>query len=89
MLNGSSLRTVLGRGGLSAVLALSLAACGGGGGNGDDPPKTPETLQLLMKRGDTMPGGLVVNSVESARMSNDRTVVAIASQSGTPAINGV
>ena len=30
-----------------------------------------------MKRGDEMPGGLVVNSVESARMSNDRTVVAV------------
>ena len=83
-------RTILGRG-LVACAVLSLAACGGGGGSGNDPdpPKPPEGIQLLMKRGDEMPGGLVVNSVESARMSNDRTVVAIASQAGTPAINGV
>ena len=90
MLNRSFVRTILGRG-LVACAVLSLAACGGGGGSGNDPdpPKPPEGIQLLMKRGDEMPGGLVVNSVESARMSNDRTVVAIASQAGTPAINGV
>jgi len=86
MLNVLPPRTIL-RSGLAAVLVLGFAACGGGGG--DDPPKAPETLQLIMRRGDTMPGGLVVNSVESARMANDRSVVAIASQSGTPAINGV
>lgn len=85
MLNPSLPRTTLGRG-LAAFLLASFAACGGGG---DDPPKAPEALQLIMRRGDTMPGGLVVNSVESARMANDRSVVAIASQSGTPAVNGV
>lgn len=100
MLNGSLLRTTPGRHdvlrtmlgrGLVACAVLSLAACGGGGGSGNnpDPPKAPEGIQLLMKRGDEMPGGLVVNSVESARMSNDRSVVAIASQAGTPAVNGV
>lgn len=90
MLNGSLLRTTLGRG-LVACTVLSLAACGGGGGGGNtpDPPDAPDGIQLLMKRGDEMPGGFVVNSVESARMSNDGTVVAIASQGGTPAINGV
>ena len=89
MLNGSMVRTTLGRG-LVACAVLTLAACGGGGGGNDtSTPKPPEGIQLLMKRGDEMPGGLVVNSVESARMSNDRTVVAIASQAGTPAINGV
>lgn len=71
---------------LAATLVVALAACGGGG---DDPPKAPESLQLIMRRGDTMPGGLVVNAVESARMANDRSVIAIASQAGTPAVNGV
>lgn len=68
------------------TLALSVAACGGGG---SDAPRAPESLQLLMRRGDTMPGGLVVNSVESARMAADRSVVVIASQAGTPTLNGV
>lgn len=85
MLNRSFVRTTSRRGLLACVL-LAFAACGGGG---DDPPKAPESLQLLLRRGDTMPGGLVVNSVESARMANDRSVVVIASQSGTPALNGV
>jgi hypothetical protein len=87
-LDRQPLRAYLGRG-LVACAVLSLAACGGGGGSGTDTPKTPEGIQLLMRRGDEMPGGLVVNSVESARMANDGTVVAIASQAGTPAINGV
>lgn len=85
MLNLVASRTTLRRA-LVAGLMVTLAACGGGG---SDSPKAPETLQLIMRRGDTMPGGLVVNSVESARMANDRSVVAIASQAGTPAINGV
>lgn len=85
MLNVLFLRTTAGRAAACLIVA-SLAACGGGG---DDPPKAPESLQLLMRRGDTMPGGLVVNSVESARIANDRSVVVIASQSGTPATNGV
>ena len=89
MLNRSFVRTTTGRG-LVAGLLFAFAACGSGGGDGTgDPPRAPETLQLLMRRGDTMPGGLTVNSVESARMANDRSIVVIASQSGTPVLNGV
>lgn len=71
---------------LTAVLVTTLAACGGGGSSS---PKAPDALQILMSKGDTMPGGLVVNNVESARLANDGTVVAINSDAGTPAINGV
>jgi hypothetical protein len=85
MLNPSLPRTSLGRG-LAAFVLASLAACGGGG---DDPPKAPESLQLLMRRGDTMPGGLVINTVESARLAADQSVIAIASRTGTPSRNGV
>ncbi|MEW6272434.1 MAG: hypothetical protein AB1689_24390 [Thermodesulfobacteriota bacterium] len=71
---------------LAVPFLLLLAACGGGG---DDAPNAPETLQLLMRRGDTMPGGLVVNQVESARMGADGSVIVIASRAGTPVVNGV
>jgi hypothetical protein len=42
-----------------------------------------------MRKGDTMPGGLVVNNVESARLANDGTIAVIASQASTPVVNGV
>jgi hypothetical protein len=71
---------------LTACLVVALAACGGGGSSS---PKAPETMQLLMRKGDTLPGGLVVNTVESARLTNDGTAFVIASDAGTPAINGV
>jgi len=87
MLNVLPVRTTSRRALAACLVVASFAACGGGGG--DDPPKAPESLQLLMRRGDNMPGGLTVNSVESARMANDRSIVAIASQSGTPVTNGV
>ena len=69
---------------LTAAFFL-FSACGGGG----DTPKAPSSVQVLLKDGDTLPGGFVVNTVESANMSNDRTVAVIASQPGTPTLNGV
>lgn len=72
--------------GIAAGLLLTAAACGGGG---DDAPKAPDRMQLIVRRGDTMPGGLVVNSVESARLANDQSMAVIASRVGSPAVNGV
>jgi hypothetical protein len=71
---------------LTACLVVALAACGGGGGSTHH---APESLRLLMRKGDALPGGLVVNTVESARLADDGSVVVIASDAGTPAINGV
>lgn len=72
--------------------ALALAAvvlplgCGGGG---DDPPPTPSNLQVIARDGNTFPGGFAVGSIESANMSDDRTVAIIASEDATPSLNGV
>ena len=74
----STLRAVL-----VAAVAL-LASCGGGGND-----NAPSTVQVLLKDGDTLPGNFTVATVESANMANDRTVAVIASQPGTPALNGV
>jgi hypothetical protein len=70
-----------------APLVLALAACGGGGGSST--PKAPDALQVVVNKGDTMPGGFVVNNVESARMANDGTVAVIVSDASTPAVNAV
>lgn len=84
MLNPARLRAQLRRS-LVVLVAAGLAACGGG----DDAPKAPDSLQLLLKDGDTLPGGFLVNTVESAKMSLDRTVSVIASRAGTPVVNAV
>lgn len=68
---------------LAAVLA---ASCGGGG---DSNPPAPETLRVVMRDGDTLPGGFSVNTIESANMAADQTIAVIASEPGTPAQNGV
>lgn len=78
---------VLSRGPAWLVLAAILvASCGGGGG--DNPP-APETVRVLLRDGDTLPGGFFVNTIESAQMSADRSVALIASEPGTPPQNGV
>jgi hypothetical protein len=69
---------------LAIAAACAMASCGGGGSN-----NAPSTTQVLLKDGDTLPGNFSVATVESANMSNDRTVAVIASNPGTPALNGV
>jgi hypothetical protein len=69
---------------LAVVAAALVVGCGGGGGN-----NAPSTLQVLLKDGDVLPGNFTIATVESANMANDRTVALIASQPGTPALNGV
>lgn len=68
-----------------AGLLLALVGCGGGGGS--NRPASP--FEILLSDGDTLPGGFLVGTIESANMANDRSVAIIASQPGTPAINGV
>lgn len=72
------------------ALALGAASCGGGGGgNNEDPPPTPSKLKVLARDGNTFPGDFQVQTIESANMSDDQTVAIIASESGTPSLNGV
>lgn len=71
---------------LLSVAAGAIAGCGGGGG--DNPP-APSNIQVILRDGDTLPGGFSVNTIESANMASDRSVAVIASEPGTPALNGV
>jgi hypothetical protein len=70
-----------------SVAAAAMVGCGGGGG--DDNPPAPSSIQVLLRDGDTLPGGFEVNTIESASMAADRSVAVIASEPGTPALNGV
>jgi len=75
------------RAALFATLLVSLvSSCGGGGGGGggNDPAGGPE---ILLTDGATLPGDFVVNTIESAALSNDRSVAIIASEVGTPPLN--
>ncbi len=67
------------------VALLGVAACGGGGGR----PPAPDALQVLLRDGDTLPGGFEIATIESANMAADRSVAVIASGPGVPAENGV
>lgn len=68
------------------TVALLGVGCGGGG---DDPPPTPSGLEVVARDGDVFPGGFEVGTIESANMSDDRTVAMIASERETPSFNGV
>src|SRR5262245_6440526 len=70
---------------LMFIAAAIAAGCGGGGGN----PPAPSNIQVLLRDGDTLPGGFQVNTIESANMAADRSVALIASEPGSPALNGV
>lgn len=70
--------------GLVASAIFLVAACGGGGGG-----KASSPFQVLLSDGDTLPGGFEVATIESANMADDRSVAFIASQPGTPSLNGV
>ena len=73
---------------LSALSAL-VVACGGGSGGGGG-GGTPDTgPKVLLQDGAELPGGFVVNTIESAALSNDRSIALIASESGTPPLNGI
>ncbi|MFM7736152.1 MAG: hypothetical protein ACKPBU_09290 [Alphaproteobacteria bacterium] len=75
---------------LAALLLVPLlSSCGGGGGGGgggNDPADAP---QLLLADGATLPGGFLVNTIESAALANDRSVAVIASEAGSPPLNGI
>lgn len=71
---------------IGAVLALLFASCGGKGGSN---PPVPEKVRVLLRDGDTLPGGFFVNTIESAQMALDRSIAVIASEPGSPAQNGV
>ena len=75
--------------GTTARIFVAAAIAAGCGGGGDDNPPAPSSIQVLLRDGDTLPGGFFVNNVESANMAADRSVAVIASESGTPALNGV
>lgn len=81
---GSALRAAL----FSALVVSLLASCGGGGGGGggSDPSGGP---QILLADGATLPGDFVVNTIEAAALSNDRSVAVIASEAGTPPLNAI
>lgn len=78
-----------------AAFSLGVHGCGGGGGGGggggnnDDPPPTPDKLQVMARDGQTFPGGFQVLTIESANMSDDRTISMIASNDATPSVNAV
>jgi hypothetical protein len=72
------------------VAAVLAASCGGGGG--ENPP-APETLRVVLRDGDTLPGGFLISTIESANMSADQRIAVIASEPGSepgaPGQNGV
>ena len=73
----------------ATVLVTEGCGGGGGGGGGGDPPPTPDKLRVLARDGNTFPGEFRVGTIESAKMSDDRTVAIIASERATPSRNGV
>ncbi len=70
---------------LATFLAL-LASCGGGG---SDAPKASWRLQTLLRDGDSLPGDFEIDTIESANLADEGTIALIASQPGTPKLNGV
>ena len=77
---------------LSVVVAAAATACGGGSGGsggGDQPAPVPEGVQVLLQDGATLPGGFLVETIESAKLAADRSVALIASKSGIDPENGV
>ena len=70
------------RGTACAVLLSALVvACGGGSGGGGG-GGTPDTgPKVLLQDGAELPGGFVVNTIESAALSNDRSIALIARSS--------